>query len=127
MTETLLKVLSDRYSKRKPDIPWVFWHRFYSKIARKIITGPYLDRKKFMKTLCIKAKVPYFRFHSLRHAGASLMDSVNIPISSIQNILGHENRKTTEIYIHTIKDDHFKIMKIYENARLNKILTTNED
>ena len=26
------------------------------------------------------------------------MDDANVPIGSIQRILGHENRKTTEIY-----------------------------
>ena len=55
-----------------------------------------------MRTLCEKAKVRYFRFHALRHCGASLMDSANVPIGSIQRILGHEQRTTTEIYLHSI-------------------------
>jgi len=38
--------------------------------------------------------------HPLRHAGASLMEAANIPIASMQEILGHECRRTTEIYIH---------------------------
>lgn len=72
-----------------------------------------------MKTLCEKAKVPYFRFHPIRHAGASLMDAVNTPITSIQTILGHESRKTTEIYLHSNIEDHALIMDVYEKARMD--------
>ncbi len=57
-----------------------------------------------MKTLCKKADVPYFRFHALRHAGASLMDNAGAPTGTIQKILGHENRKTTEIYLHSFNE-----------------------
>jgi integrase len=32
------------------------------------------------------------------------MDGNNVPIGAIQRILGHENRKTTEIYLHSIGD-----------------------
>ncbi|OKY76340.1 MAG: hypothetical protein BM485_03625 [Desulfobulbaceae bacterium DB1] len=66
--------------------------------------GPYLDRKKIMRTLCAKAGVRYFRFQALRHAGAPVMESFNVSIGSIQRILGHENRSTTEIYLHSIGD-----------------------
>jgi integrase len=119
MTSTLFNVLSERHSRREADIPWVFWHRYRPRKETEIIVAPYQDRKKFMKTLCTKAGVPYFRFHPLRHAGASLMDSANIPIASIQNILGHECRKTTEIYVHANDENNANIMKIYENARKN--------
>lgn len=119
MTSTLYKVLLERYSKREKDVSWVFWHRYYSKKSGEIVTGPYQDRKKFMKLLCTKAKVPYFRFHPLRHAGASLMDKISIPISDIQYILGHENRKTTEIYLHSDNDKHTDVMYAYEKALIN--------
>lgn len=106
MTNILFIILSDRYTRRDPDIPWVFWHRYRSRKTYEIILAPYQDRKKFMRTLCKKAKVPYFRFHPIRHAGASLMDKIQIPITSIQHLLGHENRKTTEIYLHTFENTH---------------------
>jgi len=117
MTNMLFNVLSERFSKREDSIPWVFWHSYRSRKENEIIVAPYQDRKKFMRTLCTKAKVPYFRFHPLRHAGASLMDSANIPIASIQEILGHECRKTTEIYVHANEGNKTAIMKIYEDAR----------
>lgn len=56
------------------------------------------------KRRCGAASVRYFRFHALTRSGASVMDSLNVPIGSIQRILGHENRTTTEIYLHSIGD-----------------------
>ena len=70
-----------------------------------------------MKRLCANAGIPYFRFHALRHSGASLMDDQNVPIGSIQRILGHENRKTTEIYLHGVGESDRRAMEIYEKAR----------
>jgi integrase len=67
-----------------------------------MIVGPYKDRKEVLKALCERAKVRHFGFHALRHSRASLMDRANVPIGSIQWILGHENRTTTEIYLHTL-------------------------
>ena len=81
--------------------------------------GPYQDRKKVMKGLCKKAGVPYFRFHPLRHAGASWMDKINVPIGSIQRILGHESRTTTEIYLHSIGNSELEAMRKYEESTKN--------
>ena len=74
MTQTLHDVLMHRYENRDPDKPWVFWHRYWSRKAGKFVEGPYGDRKKLMKRLCKKAGVRYFRFHPIRHSGASIMD-----------------------------------------------------
>ena len=70
-----------------------------------------------MLTLCKKAGVKYFRFHALRHAGASIMDNNNVPIGAIQSILGHENRSTTEIYLHNIGGVEKEAISVYENVR----------
>ena len=67
-----------------------------------------------MKSLCKKAGVEYFRFHPLRHSGASIMDNRNVPIGSIQKILGHENRTTTEIYLHSIGSAERDAISIFE-------------
>jgi integrase len=56
-----------------------------------------------MKSLCAKAGIKYFRFHALRHLAATLLDQGHIPTGTIQKILGHENRKTTEIYLHSVE------------------------
>jgi len=119
MTQKLCDVLSQRYEKRDEAKPWVFWHRYWSRKEKKCKEGPYQDRKKIMKSLCKRAGVKYFRFHPLRHAGASIMDGKNVPIGAIQRILGHENRRTTEIYLHSIGDMERNAIAVYEQARQN--------
>lgn len=117
MTEKLFEVLSRRSKERDESKPWVFWIRYWSRKEKKFKVGPYGDRKKIMKSLCKKAGVKYFRFHPLRHAGASVMDESNVPIGDIQRILGHENRRTTEIYLHSIGDSERRAIMVYEDAR----------
>ena len=116
MTNRLFEILSRRYEKRDVTKPWVFWHRYWSRKENKFREGPYQDRKKIMKGLCETAGVPYFRFHPLRHFGASVMDNSNVPIGSIQRILGHENRTTTEIYLHSIGNSERNAMAVYEQV-----------
>jgi integrase len=117
MTQKLYEVLKSRYLKRDSGKPWVFWHRYWSRRAGRFCEGPYGDRKKLMNRLCEKAGVRYFRFHPIRHAGASIMDVNNVPLGAIQRILGHENRKTTEIYLHSIGNLERDAMAVFENAR----------
>ena len=93
MTDRLHDILERMYHLRDKTKPWIFWHRYWSKKETRFKEGPYQDRKKFMRNLCKKAGVPYFRFHPLRHSGASVLDNNHVPIGSIQRILGHENRK----------------------------------
>ncbi|WP_211221621.1 tyrosine-type recombinase/integrase [Desulfocurvibacter africanus] len=112
MTDSLHAVLARRFKSRDPEKPWVFWHEYLSSKTGETVTGPYQDRKKFMRTLCKKAGVPYFRFHALRHSGASVLDQANVPIGSIQRILGHENRTTTEIYLHSLGDSEREAMRV---------------
>ena len=102
MAEKLFDILYHRFKNCDKNKPWVFWHKYWSRKTQEYVEGPYIERKKIMKTLCKKAGVKYFRYHALRHCGASLLDQINIPIGSIQRILGHENRTTTEIYLHSI-------------------------
>ena len=119
MSKKLYEVLSRRHENRDEKKPWVFWHRYWSRKANKFVEGPYKDRKTLMKKLCAKAGVRYFRYHPIRHSGATIMDSNNVPIGSIQRILGHENRTTTEIYLHSIGDEERNAINVYENVRNN--------
>jgi len=61
----------------------------------------------------------YFRFHALHHFGASVMEANNVPVGSIQRILGHENRTTTEIYLHSIGDSERQAMAVFERVSGN--------
>lgn len=114
MTKKLYDILYRRYLKRDKTKPWVFWHTYWSSKTGEKKQGPYTDRKRIMKTLYRKAGVKYFRFHAFRHYGASIMDSKNVPIGSIQKILGHEKRTTTEIYLHSIGEAEREAMEIFE-------------
>jgi len=92
----------------------VFWHRYWSRKAGKWIEGPYASRKRLLHVLCKKAGVKYFSYHALRHFGASMLDSANVNIGSIQRLLGHEKRSTTEIYLHSIGEAEREAMKVFE-------------
>jgi integrase len=98
MAKRLYNILCRRYECRDKSKPWVFWHHYFDRIKRRWVDKPYTDRSQIMRYLCKKANVKYFRFHALRHFGASMLDQANVPIGSIQRILGHENRATSEIY-----------------------------
>ena len=116
MTNRLYQALSHRYQHRDKRMPWVFWHKYWSRKKKEWVEGPYKDRKLIMKSLCKKAGVKYFRFHPLRHLGASILDHANVNIGSIQRILGHENRTTTEIYLHSIGEAEREAMEIFEKV-----------
>lgn len=119
MTQRLLQILSQRQTRRDETKPWVFWHTYWSSKTGRLEDGPFQDRKGIMFSLCQKAGVRYFRFHAMRHAGASLMDSNNVSIGAIQRLLGHENRTTTEIYLHSIGMAEREAMAVYEKATQN--------
>jgi len=116
MTQQVYDILQRRFHARDKGKVWVFWHRYFDRIEQEWKEGPYKDRKRIMGTLCNKAGVKYFRFHALRHAGASVMDHNNVPLGAIQRILGHENRSTTEIYLHNIGSSEKTAMNIYEQV-----------
>jgi integrase len=115
MTENLYSVLSKRYELRDKTKPWVFWHMYKSRKTGEVVSGLYTDRKDIMWNL--KTGVKYFRFHALRHAGASIMDNCNVPIGAIQKILGHENLSTTEIYLHSFGMAEREAISMYEMAK----------
>jgi hypothetical protein len=117
MTGMLHEVLSRRYQNRDAKKPWVFWRVYEDRSTGKKTAGPFQYRKEVLISLCAKANVRYFTYHAIRHAGASLMDRNNAPIGAIQKILGHENRRTTEIYLHSIDNAEAEAIAIYEEAR----------
>ena len=118
MTDRLFAILRRRFSERNLDYPWVFWHSYYEQKTQTRKVGPYDYRKRLLKSLCEKAGVAFFSFHALRHAGATIMENNNVPIGSIQRLLGHENRSTTEIYLHSLGTGEFDAVRTLERARL---------
>jgi len=118
MVQKLYDMLWDRFEKRNSDIPWVFWHTYWDRKLGQYVRGKYNDRKKIMKSLCKKAEVQYFRFHALRHLTASILDDMGVPIGAIQRILGHQNRRTTEIYLHSVGEAEREAMKKLDSIDL---------
>jgi len=116
MTDRVFEILKHRHSLRHKEHPWIFWHSWKERKTGIMRSGPYTDRKDVMKKLCEKAGVRYFRYHALRHAGASLLDSLNVPAGTIQRILGHENRTTTEIYLHSLGNAEREAMMVFGQA-----------
>jgi len=114
MMGRLYDLLWRRYQSRNKKLPWVFWHRYWDQKAGNWKVGPFKERTRIMKSLCKKVGVQYFRFHALRHFGASMLDQANVPIGSIQRLLGHENRTTTEIYLHSIGESERQAMTVLE-------------
>lgn len=82
--------------------------RSVERIVKKYIDYAGLDKDKYTP-------------HKLRHTAATLMyKHANVDIRSLQQILGHENVSTTQIYTH-IDDD-----KLREAVKLNPLNTEEE-
>jgi integrase len=114
MTKRVYDILSRRYKSRDKKKPWVFWQTYWSSKTGEKVEGPYIDRKRILRTLCQKAGVPYFRFHALRHFGASMMKHKGVPTGAIQKILGHEKISTTDIYLQAIEESEREAIEVLE-------------
>lgn len=114
MTNRLEKILRRMFDQKDAGQKWVFCHRYWDKSANSWTKGPYGTRHKLIRSLCRKAGVRPFSFHALRHAGASLLDSKGVAMGDIQRILGHENRTTTEIYLHSVGGTEREAIRLLE-------------
>ena len=53
--------------------------------------------------VCEELKIPKIRWHSLRHANATLLDAVGTPLGTVQTLLGHASPEITRgIYLHSL-------------------------
>ena len=119
MTQRLCEILKRRFVGRNIALPWVFCNTYVNTKTRERKCGAFHYRKTIMKTLCTKAGVKRFSYHALRHSSASIMANRNVPIGAIQKILGHENRTTTEIYLHNLGNIEREAIAVYEEATRN--------
>lgn len=72
---------------------------FPNKSGKKRTTYP-----RFLARLCKKAKIKPFGYHALRHYAATTAANRRAPARSIQEILGHTQIETTNIYLHSLDE-----------------------
>ncbi len=59
---------------------------------------------RYLRDLCKTAKVKPFTFHAIRHYSATRASTKKAPVRGIQAMLGHENIKTTSIYLQSLDE-----------------------
>jgi len=88
--------------------------------------GTPLSRRNLMNRqltpTCEQLGLKGVNWHWLRHANATLLDSVGTPLSTTQALLGHSSAKiTSEIYLHSIPADArnavVKVENLIEDAK----------
>lgn len=77
--------------------------RLYPVIVRNIV------KRNLSKVVTVKKRSP----HVLRHTFATAMLNHGAALSSIKELLGHENLATTEVYTHTTFEE---LKKVYNQA-----------
>lgn len=66
------------------------------------------------KEMLEQAGLPDMRFHDLRHSAATLLLAMGIPVSVVQQILGHSKASiTSDIYGHVLPGQQTEAMKKY--------------
>ncbi len=99
MSEALYQLFIERWDQRHPDLPYVYWHRYYSRPHKSYIEDRYQDLNGFTKKLCEKAEVePHFTLHQLRHLATSILKQHGMSIAQLQLFLRHDEQRTTERY-----------------------------
>jgi integrase len=109
MNDTLHSTLKPLWNRREQQ-EWVFFNR---KEGTR-----YNRRPKMMKAICKRAGVAYYGFHAIRHFTATyLHDALKVPTGVIGGLLGHKEKRTTEIYLHSVEESAREAMK-----KLNDLL-----
>ncbi|EFK10151.1 site-specific recombinase, phage integrase family [delta proteobacterium NaphS2] len=103
MTKILYMALKNRYERR---------NRLDDRVFQ--FSVEYLN--DMMKCLCEKAGVQHFGLHALRHLGASILLSENVPLPAVQEYLGHERITTTNTYAHTLPSSVARAVEILDNV-----------
>ena len=110
-----MSLLREYYIKFKPSY-WLFEGQSGGKYSTTSI------RVIFRKAVEKTNSNPWATVHTLRHSFATHCIEDNVNLRYIQNMLGHESPKTTEIYTKTIKINNKNITNPLDNLIKNNNL-----
>ena len=66
--------------------------------------------------LCKKLNIPHRSFHSIRHSYATRLFELDVPIKTVQVLLGHGDISTTmDIYTHVMKEKKLEVLDKLNN------------
>lgn len=103
MIDELHRILKPMWNRRLQD-EWVFFHKREG--------TRYNRRPKMMRSICKRAGVPLYGFHTIRHFGATFLnDAQGVSVGVVSKILGHKSQRVTEEYLHTIPSSVREAMK----------------
>jgi len=111
LSQTLLEMLSHYYKLYKP-IEYIFEGESGGQYTAKSI------QNVFNKALAKSGIKKEATVHSLRHSFATHLLERGTDLRYIQELLGHESSKTTEIYTHITKKAMDKIVSPLDNLNL---------
>jgi integrase len=85
-----------------------------------LTSNRYINRFKLMRSICRRAGVPQFGYHTIRHFVASyLVDKKKVSLPVISRLLRHKNLQTTERYLQAIDPRFRDTMRLLEGDLLN--------
>jgi integrase len=108
LSESLKDWCEERIKMNTPDKEHVFVSLERSPFCEEYYGRPFNERRHFMKRSCIRAGVQPFGFHSIRHLTASILYRRGYRMATIQAILRHQNKTTTERYLRSLGIDEVR-------------------
>ena len=100
LNDSALEVLAELKTEGKFEHLFVNT-RISKKTGKEVGTGkPYTSIMKVWSRLRLKAGLPHFRIHDLRHQYASFLVNAGRTLYEVQQVLGHSDPKVTQRYAH---------------------------